>query len=249
MKKYLNEKNLKFVANLATEFENGFNLRTAVELCIDEWYLENPIDENPEFGGVARDEFNRLLFGNEYNSRGKTTMSEIMVNTLSEFFFEYIGPKYYLIQKATYKYLDYLKNGSLEYVYTPEYHTGWSFEEYKERHSFQILCIVKGKITDWKFGFDIVHEEDDYWDFDFDNEFDIDDIIAESNNSIDDDIEEINIVCDYEDNTKVEKMPVNTSVKQTTKKKANTNKKKSAPTKKASAKKSVTKKKAVKKTK
>ena len=58
MKKYLNEKNLNFVAHLAKNFENGFNLRNAVELSIDEWYLGNPIDEHPEFGGVARNQYN-----------------------------------------------------------------------------------------------------------------------------------------------------------------------------------------------
>jgi len=61
MKKYLNEKNINFVADLATNYDNGFNLKNAVELCIDEWYLGNPIDEHPEFGGVAKEQFNRNL--------------------------------------------------------------------------------------------------------------------------------------------------------------------------------------------
>ena len=45
MKKYLNEKNLNFIAHVATSY-GGFNILTAVHLCIDEWYLGNPIDED-----------------------------------------------------------------------------------------------------------------------------------------------------------------------------------------------------------
>lgn len=238
MKKYLNDKNLNFVAHLATNFDNGFNLRNAVELCIDEWYLGNPIDEHPEFGGVARNQFNRSLLGKQYNEYGNTDVSEIMVSALGEFFKEYIGPKYHLIQKVTYKYLDYLKSKSLENIYTSEYFTPWSFKEYKDDHSFQILCLVKGTITDWKFGFDDMDDEfDDYYTFEFEDDFNIDDIIENANNdNEEEDIEEINIVCDYIDNTKVEKMPVNTSVKKTTKKKATTNKKKTTSTKKAAKK-------------
>ena len=188
MKKCLNEKNLNFVANLATNYENGFNLRKAVELCIDEWYLGNPIDDHPEFGGVARDEYNRSLLGKDYNQYGKTDESEIMVNALGEFFKEYIGPKYHLIQKATYKYLDYLKNESLENIYTSEFFTLWSFKEYKDDHSFKILCLVKGKITDWKFGFDDDEDlEDDYYTCEFDNNFNIDDIIPNQGKDINED--------------------------------------------------------------
>ena len=218
MKKYLNEKNLNFVAHLATNFENGFNLRKAVELCIDEWYLGNPIDEHPEFGGVARNQYNKLLLGKDYNQYGNTSVSEIMVSALGEFFKEYIGPKYHLIQKATYKYLDYLKSKSLENIYTSDYFTLWSFKEYKDDHTHQILCLIIGKITDFKFGFEDDDEEDNYYDFDFDDDFNIDDIISEIDKNVDKDILEIQEP--KKESTKSEK----TVFKKSTKKKAATKK-------------------------
>ena len=42
MKKYLNEKNLNFIAHIAISY-GCFNILTAVDLCIDKWYLSNPI--------------------------------------------------------------------------------------------------------------------------------------------------------------------------------------------------------------
>ena len=55
-------------------------------------------------------------------------------------------------------------------------------------NSFKILCLVKGKITDWKFGFDDDEDlEDDYYTCEFDNNFNIDDIIPNQGKDINED--------------------------------------------------------------
>jgi hypothetical protein len=151
MKKYLNEKNLNFIAHVATSYE-GFNILTAVDLCIDEWYLGNPINEDLKYGGVAKLEFNKLLFGKEYNSIGKTHQSGVMVNSLTEFFNEYIAPKYLLLQKFTYHFLNQLEKNEPEEVYKPGL-TDWGYADYKINHSEQIVDLVRDDITDWHFGF------------------------------------------------------------------------------------------------
>ena len=163
MKKYLNEKNLNFIAHVATSY-GGFNILTAVDLCIDEWYLGNPINEDLKYGGVpkvAKLEFNKLLFGKEYNSIGKTHQSEIMVDSLNEFFKEYIAPKYLLLQKFTYDFLNDLEKNDQADVYKPGL-TDWDYEDYKINHSEQIVDLVRDDITDWHFGFDVkeTHEEE-----------------------------------------------------------------------------------------
>ena len=143
-----------------------------------------------------------------------------MVNALGEFFKEYIGPKYHLIQKATYKYLDFLKGKSLENIYTSDYFTPWSCKEYKDDNTHHIISLIKGKITDFKFGFDDDDEEDDYYDFDFDfdDDFNIDDIFSESDKNTDKEILEIN-----EPEKKSSKAKKTVS-KKSPKKKANTKK-------------------------
>ena len=156
MKKYLNEKNLNFIAHVATSY-GGFNILTAVDLCIDEWYLGNPINEDLRYGAVpkvAKIEFNKLLFGKEYNSIGKTHQSEIMVGSLNEFFKEYIAPKYILLQKFTYDFLFDLEKNDPADVYKPGL-TDWDYEDYKINHSEQIVDLVRDDITDWHFGFDV----------------------------------------------------------------------------------------------
>ena len=156
MKKYLNEKNLNFIAHVATSY-GGFNILTAVDLCIDEWYLGNPINEDLRYGGVpkvAKLEFNKLLFGKEYNSIGKTHQSEIMVDSLNEFFKEYIAPKYLLLQKFTYDFLNDLEKNDQADVFKPGL-TDWDYEDYKINHSEQIVDLVRDDITDWHFGFDV----------------------------------------------------------------------------------------------
>ena len=103
-------------------------------------------------------------------------------------------------------------------IYTSDYFTPWSFKEYKDDHTHQIISLIKGKITDFKFGFDDDDEEDDYYDFDFDDDFNIDDIISESDKNIDEDILEIN-----EPEKKSSKSKKTVS-KKSTKKKATTKK-------------------------
>jgi hypothetical protein len=152
MKKHLNEKNLKFIAQVATSAE-GFNLLTAVQLCIDEWYLGNPINERPAYKSVARSEFNKLLFGKKFNTIGESHQSELMINALGEFFEEYIAPKYVLLQKFTYNFLDNLKQDEPDDIYRSNV-SGWTYDDYKLNHWEQIIDLVKGEITDWSFGFD-----------------------------------------------------------------------------------------------
>lgn len=151
MKKYLNENNLKFVAHVATNIE-GFHLLTAINLCIDEWYLGNPINENLKNKGIAKDEFTKLLFGKEYNTIGKTYQSEIMVRTLVEFFEDHIAPKYILIQKFVYDYLDKLKYNDPFNVYIPGMDS--EYLDFKIEHHEELLDLIRDVITDWHFGFD-----------------------------------------------------------------------------------------------
>lgn len=151
MKKLINEKNLKFVAHVATSIE-GFHLLTAVELAIDEWYLGNPINEDLKYNGVAKDEFKSLLFGKEYNTNGKTYQSEIMVKTLIEFFEDHIASKYIEIQKFVYDYLDNLKSNNKQSVFIPG--TDFEYGEFHMEHVDELLDLIRNVITDWHFGFD-----------------------------------------------------------------------------------------------
>jgi hypothetical protein len=206
MKKYLTDKNLNFVAHVATSIE-GFNLSNAIDLCIDEWYLGNPINEKNKYKSAARSEFNKLLFGDKYNSTGKTHQSDLMINSLGAFFEQYIAPKYLKIQETVYAYLDDLKQNEPDRIFMPG--TDWEFLDFKIEHQDELMDKIRDVITDWNFGFEIKDE---------------------------DDIEEINIVCKYLDNSEVIKNPENTSVKKTTKKKAPTNKKKTTQARKSAKK-------------
>ena len=208
MKKYLNDKNLNFVAHVATSIE-GFHLLKAIDLCIDEWYLGNPINENNKYNSAARLEFNKLLFGDKYNSTGKTHQTELMINSLGAFFEQYIAPKYLEIQQTVYAYLDDLKQNEPDRIFMPG--TDWEFLDFKIEHQEELMDIIRDVITDWNFGFEVKDESD---------------------------IEEINTICYYEDTAeqKVEKMPVVKTTKKTTantKKKETTSKKKTPATKKA----------------
>jgi len=153
MKKYLNEKNIYFIAHVATSNE-CFNSMKAIDLCIDEWYLGNSINEDVKYRGAAKYEFNKLLFGRDFTSKGKTHQSEIMVNALTEFFELYIAPKYILLQKFTYNFLNNLEKNDVEDVFK----SGLSFldyDYYKMQHNDDIIDLVRDKITDWHFGFEI----------------------------------------------------------------------------------------------
>jgi hypothetical protein len=215
MKKYLNEKNLNFVAHVATNID-GFNLLKAIDLCIDEWYLGNSINEKNKYRSAARFEFNKLLFGIDYNSTGKTYQTELMINSLGAFFEEYIAPKYLEIQKTAYAYLDDLKQNEPDKIYVPG--SDWEFLDFKIEHEEELLDIIRDVITDWNFGFEIKYEND---------------------------IKEVNIVSYFKDTPvhKVKKSPVNKAIQKTTKKTivntqkiANKNKKKTATSKKAAKK-------------
>ena len=155
MEKYLNEKNIMFVAHIATGPE-GFNLLTSIELCIDEWYLGNPIKEDIRYNSVAKDEFSKLLFGNMYKLNGVSRHSEILTNSLLEFFKEYIAPKHIQIQKITYDYLYSIKNNP-EKVYVPG--TENDYKEFKIEHFEEIIDLVRDIITDWNFGFEFGVED------------------------------------------------------------------------------------------
>ena len=215
MKKYLNDKNLNFVAHVATSIE-GFHLLKAIDLCIDEWYLGNPINENNKYNSAARLEFNKLLFGDKYNSTGKTHHTELMINSLGAFFEQYIAPKYLEIQQTVYAYLDDLKQNEPDRIFMPG--TDWEFLDFKIEHQEELMDIIRDVITDWNFGFEVKDESD---------------------------IEEINTICYYEDTTKqkVEKMPVVKTTKKATKKTtANTKKKETTSKKKTPATKKAVKK-------
>ena len=201
MKKYLNDNNLKFVAHVATGID-GFNLLKAIDLCIDEWYLGNPINEHNKYHSAARSEFNNLLFGAKYNSNGETHQTELMINTLGDFFEKYIAPKYLEIQQAVYAYLDDLKKNDSDRIYTPG--TDWDYLDFKVEHHDELLDLIRDVITDWNFGFEVKYEND---------------------------FEEINTICEYTDASKtlVEKIPISKPskkiIKKSTKKKAATSKK------------------------
>lgn len=152
MNKNLNEGNLLIVANIATQID-GFNLLAAISLCIDEWYLSNPIMETVKYASPAKEEFNNLVLGREYNSLKKTHHTHLMTKCLIEFFETYIAPKYTEIQQAVYNYLDNLKETQPERIYTAG--SDYEYEEFKIEHDEELLDLIRDKIIDWNFGFEV----------------------------------------------------------------------------------------------
>lgn len=152
MNKNLNEDNLVIVANIATQID-GFHLMTAVSLCIDEWYLGNPILENVKYGGPPKEEFNNLVLGREYNFHKKSYHTYLMTKCLIEFFENYIAPKYTEIQKSVYNYLDHLKETQPEKIYNAG--SEYEYVGFKVEHEEELLELIRDKITDWNFGFEV----------------------------------------------------------------------------------------------
>ena len=156
MNKNLNKDNLLFVANIATQI-GGFNLMAAISLCIDEWYLSNPVMETVKYFGPAKEEFNNLILGKEYNFLKKTHHTHLMTKCLIEFFETYISPKYTEIQKKVYKYLDHLKETQPERIYIAG--SECEYGEFKMEHEEELLDLIRDNITDWNFGFEVKLDE------------------------------------------------------------------------------------------
>jgi|LauGreDrversion4_2_1035121.scaffolds.fasta_scaffold27075_2 hypothetical protein len=152
MNKNLNADNLLIVANIATQID-GFHLLAAISLCIDEWYLSNPIMENVKYASPAKEEFNNLVLGKEYNSLKKTHHTHLMTECLIEFFEIYIAPKYVEIQETVYKYLDYLKETEPERIYVAG--SEFEYSEFKIEHEEELLDLIRNNLTDWNFGFEV----------------------------------------------------------------------------------------------
>ncbi len=151
MKKNLNEQNLLFIANIATQID-GFHLLSAISLCIDEWYLGNPILETVKGTSSAKEEFNNLVLGKEYNVLKKTHHTHLLTKCLIEFFETYIAPKYVEIQKSVYEYLDNLKESQPDEIYSPG--SEFPYDGFKMEHEQQLLDMIRDNITDWNFGFE-----------------------------------------------------------------------------------------------
>jgi hypothetical protein len=158
MNKNLNEDNLLFVANIATQID-GFHLLAAVELCVDEWYLKSPILETVKHHSPAKEEFNNLVLGKEYNFLKKTHHTHLMTKCLIEFFETYIAPKYREIQKKVYKYLDDLEETQPEKIYIAG--SELEYLGFKMEHVDELLELIRNNITDWNFGFEVKLNEYD----------------------------------------------------------------------------------------
>lgn len=145
--KKLNEKNLNFIAHVATSIEN-FHLLTAIDLCIDEWYMGNLIEKEIKHGSAAYTEFEKKAIGKH--------QSVIMNDCLREFFEVYIAPKYILIQKYVYDYLNKLEKKETDSVFKPGTHN--EYDEYKIEHHLELMDLIRDNITDWHFGFEVKEE-------------------------------------------------------------------------------------------
>jgi hypothetical protein len=76
-----------------------------------------------------------------------------MIHALGDFFEEYIAPKYVILQKFTYDFLDNLKLNEPDDLYMNN-DSGWTYDDFKFNHFEQIIDRIDGVITDWSFGFE-----------------------------------------------------------------------------------------------